>query len=62
MAAHVHHIVDAAQHPEISLLIAAGRIAGEVCAGNTAPILLLESLGIAQMVRAMLGQGRLIIR
>src|SRR5215471_8514700 len=47
MTADVHDVVHAAEHPIIAVAVAARGIAREICAGNAAPVLLLEALGIA---------------
>src|SRR5205085_8170661 len=47
MAADVHHVVDAAEHPVITMGVAAGGIAGEICAWNARPILFLVAIRIA---------------
>ena len=47
VAGDVDDVVDAAHDPEVAVLVAAGAVAGEVDAGDLAPVLLLEALGVA---------------
>src|SRR5882724_9902183 len=47
MSAYVHHIVHASEHPVVAIVIAACRIASEIAARNTGPILLLKAFWIA---------------
>ena len=57
VAADVHHVVDAAQHPVVAIVIAARGIAGEIRSGHARPILLLEALRIAPDVAHHAGPG-----
>src|SRR5690606_17974494 len=47
VSAHVHHVIDPAGDPVITVLIATGAIAGEVGAGNVAEVGLDEALVVA---------------
>src|SRR5207253_3222218 len=47
VAGDVHDVVDAAHHPEVAVLVAACAVAGEVHAGNLAPVLLDVALVVA---------------
>ena len=38
MAGDVHHVVDAAEEPEVAVLVDAGAVAGEVEAGEALPV------------------------
>ena len=40
VAADVEHVVDPAHHPDVSVLVHAGAVSGEVDAGNVGPVLL----------------------
>src|SRR5580704_17647951 len=47
MTADVEYIVDAAHDPEISILVSAGTVAGEVHARNLRPVVFHIAIGIA---------------
>ena len=47
MAGDVHHVVDAAEQPEVALLVALRAVAGEVHAREAAPVRLLVPLRVA---------------
>src|SRR5262245_53626860 len=47
VSADIHHVIDAPEHPVISVAISPRRIACKVSAGYTAPILIDEALRIA---------------
>src|SRR4029079_11752779 len=47
VAGHVHHVVHAAEQPEITVVVALCPVAGEVHPWVAAPIRLLVALGVA---------------
>ena len=47
VAADVHHVVDAAEQPEVAVVVELGAVAGEVAAGEPAPVRVAVALGIA---------------
>ncbi len=58
VARDLDHVVDAPDDPEVAVLIALGRVAGGVLAGETAPILAHVALGVLEY-RAQHGGPRL---
>ena len=47
MAGHVHHVVDPAEQPEITVLVALAAVAGKIFSRKAAPVSLHETVGIA---------------
>ena len=47
MARHVHHVVDAAEQPDVAVLVELGAVAGEVHALEARPVGVLEALVVA---------------
>ena len=47
VAADVHHVVDPAEQPQVAVVVELGAVAGEVPAGEAAPVRLAVALGIA---------------
>src|ERR1700693_6544025 len=50
MAADVHHVIDAAEYPVVTVGVAASGVASKIRTRNAAPVLLLITVGIAQDV------------
>ncbi len=58
VARHVHDVVDAAEEPEVAVVVELGAVAGEVAALEPRPVGVDVALGSPQMPRSMPGHGR----